>query len=85
MIAFDMVVRILLGVVERIMEEFFDHGLEGLGEIGDDLVWLAVGVERSAEERSTASTAWRWSSGSTRSLLAAVSGIASTMTPKPFG
>jgi hypothetical protein len=51
-IAFDSVVGVLLGVVKRVGDEFFDDGFERLGEIGDDLVGLAVSVERCAEERS---------------------------------
>jgi hypothetical protein len=42
----------LLGVVKRVWDEFFDHGLEGLGQIGHDLGGLGVSVERSAEECS---------------------------------
>ena len=51
MVTFDTVVGVLLGVVKRVREKSFNHGLECLGEISDDLVRFAVGVERTTEER----------------------------------
>lgn len=49
-ITFNAIIGVPLGVVERIGDEFFDDGLEGLGEIGDDFVGFTVSVERSSEE-----------------------------------
>ena len=60
MIAFDAVVGVLLGVVKRVRDELFDDGLECLGEIGDDFVWFAVGVERWVEECSGGSKISSW-------------------------
>ena len=50
-IALDAIVGVLVGVVERVGDQLFDGGVEGLGEIGDDLVRFSVSVERTAEER----------------------------------
>jgi len=49
-IALDAIVGVLLGVVKRLGDEFFDDSLEGLSEIGDDFVRFTVSVERSTEE-----------------------------------
>jgi hypothetical protein len=55
MIAFDTTIRVLLGVVERVWDEFFDHGLQRLGKISDHLLWFTVSVERRSEEHASAS------------------------------
>ncbi len=52
MIALDAMVGVLLGVVERVWGEFFDDGLERLGEIGDHFVGIAMSEERCVEECS---------------------------------
>jgi hypothetical protein len=44
------IVGVLLGVVKRVRYEFFDHGLQSLNEIGNDLVWFAVRGECCGEE-----------------------------------
>lgn len=50
MITLDTIVGVLLSVMERVGDEFFDDGLEGLGEIGDHFVWFAMSDERRVEE-----------------------------------
>ena len=52
MITFRLVVRVLLGVVKSVRDDFLDHSFEGLGEIGDDLVWVTMGDQRLGEECS---------------------------------
>ena len=42
MVAFDAVVGMLLGVVEGPRGLLFDHGLQRLGEVGDDFDWFIV-------------------------------------------
>ena len=49
--ALDAVIGVLLGVVERVWDQLLDHGFQRLSEISDDLVWFAVSVERTTEER----------------------------------
>lgn len=51
-ITLDTIVGAVLGVVERIWDQFLDDGLEGLSEIGDHLVRFAMGKQRCADERS---------------------------------
>ena len=51
MVSFEAVVGVLLGVVKRLRELFFDHRFERLGEIGDDLDWFVVGKQRGPKER----------------------------------
>ncbi len=45
-VGLDAVVGVLVGVVERVRGQFFDHGREWLGEIGDDLIGLAARISR---------------------------------------
>ena len=49
-VAFDAVVRVLLGVVERGGHESFDRGPQRRSPVGHDLDRLAMRAERSGEE-----------------------------------
>jgi hypothetical protein len=49
-VALDAVVGVLVGVVKRVRDKFFDDGLECLCEIGDHLVWFAKCDQRGGEE-----------------------------------
>ena len=51
-ITLDAIVGVSRSVMERIRDQFLDHGLKGLSEISDNLVRFAMGKERCAEERS---------------------------------
>jgi hypothetical protein len=42
----------LVSVAKRVRDQFFDHALERLCEIGDDVVWFAVSGQRCSEERA---------------------------------
>lgn len=53
-------VGVLVGVVERVRDQFFDHGLECLSEIGDDLVWFAVCGQCCGEKRSGGGDVAAW-------------------------
>ena len=50
MVAIDVVVGVSPGVVERVGDEFFNDGVQGLGEIGGDLVWFAMSDQGGGEE-----------------------------------
>ena len=50
MVAFDTVVGVLVGVVERVRQLLLDDGLERLRQVGHDLAGAAVGGDRPGEE-----------------------------------
>ena len=41
---------VFVGIVKRIRDEFFDHGLERLSETGHHFDWLTVGGQCRREE-----------------------------------
>jgi len=49
-VTLDAVIGVLVSVVKRVRDEFFDDGLQGLGQISYHLVWFPVSDERSSEE-----------------------------------
>jgi hypothetical protein len=49
-VAFDSIVGVLLGVVERVGCHFLDDRFEGLSEIGHDLLGRAVRGDSGGEE-----------------------------------
>jgi hypothetical protein len=51
-VALDPVVRVLLGVVNRVGQEVRDHVCQGRGTVGDDLVGLTVREHCRREERA---------------------------------
>ena len=50
MVGFDPIVRILLGVVERVRHELLDHRAQRRCPVGHDLDRFAVSTERDLEE-----------------------------------
>jgi hypothetical protein len=52
MVGFDLIIRVLLGVVERGRHELVNDREQGPGSIGHDLRRLTVSAERRREEPS---------------------------------